>query len=97
LNQAVPATHDCFTRKGAVFVHDRNFRTDEQLEPAADRQRCAAWCLQYPSRVGSPDDRAQIEAGQTAGRALAGKPLPLHQQGAVDLQTRWLGGMTFPT
>lgn len=29
-----------------------------------------------PSRVGLPDDRAQIEAGQAAGRALAGKPLP---------------------
>jgi hypothetical protein len=32
--------------------------------------------LQYPSRVGLPDDRAQIEAGQTAGRASVGKPLP---------------------
>ncbi|KTC16086.1 MULTISPECIES: polysaccharide biosynthesis/export family protein [Pseudomonas syringae group] len=29
-----------------------------------------------PSRVGLPDDPAQIEAGQAAGRALAGKPLP---------------------
>ncbi|GFM49326.1 polysaccharide biosynthesis/export family protein [Pseudomonas capsici] len=29
-----------------------------------------------PARVGLPDDEAQIEAGQAAGRALAGKPLP---------------------
>jgi protein involved in polysaccharide export with SLBB domain len=29
-----------------------------------------------PSRVGLPDDQAQIEAAQAAGLALAGKPLP---------------------
>jgi protein involved in polysaccharide export with SLBB domain len=29
-----------------------------------------------PSRVGLPDDRAQIEAAEAAGRELAGKPLP---------------------
>ncbi|KAA8708989.1 MULTISPECIES: polysaccharide biosynthesis/export family protein [Pseudomonas syringae group] len=37
-----------------------------------------------PSRIGLPDDRAQIEASQAAGRALAGKPLPPERIRAGD-------------
>lgn len=37
-----------------------------------------------PARVGLPDDTALIEAGKTAGLALAGKPLPAQKIRAGD-------------
>ncbi len=37
-----------------------------------------------PARVGVPDDSALIEAGRTAGLALAGKPLPAQKIRAGD-------------